>query len=416
MVKKSYKWIDGAKLEEHSRCKHKIIREYIYEYVKIRCQTPRAEKFRLAIIDGFAGGGRYEDGSPGSPLIFLEEVKRAVLAVNIARAANSYPAINVDFLLILNDANRDAIEVLKSNVAPMQFDIDQTCKNLHVRVEYMSKSFEVAYLDIKKMLSNGRFGNVLFNLDQCGDTHVRRETILNIMNEYKSVEIFFTFMVTSLLAYLKKDEPENLTRRLSSLGINGYDLSPPDHTMSKNEWLGRAEREIFDTFRGCAPYVSPFSINNRSGWRYWLIHFAKLWRARQVYNNVLHRHATSQAHFGRSGLNMLAYNQDEGEGSLYLFNVDGRESAKQQLMDDIPQFVDKMGDILSVQNFYEQIYNATPAHAEDINAALIENPDLEIITPEGRGRRRPNTIKIHDTIRLKKQRSLFIFPNHKKKS
>jgi three-Cys-motif partner protein len=407
--------MDGAILEEHSKRKHKILREYIYDYVMVRCRIPRAEKFRFAIIDGFAGGGRYEDGSPGSPLIFLEEVKRAVLTVNIERVANGYSAIDVDFLLILNDTNRGAIEILKANVAAMQLDVAGTCRNLRLRVEYLSKPFELAYLDIKRMLSNERFGNVLFNLDQCGDTHVRRQTILNIMNEYKSVEIFLTFMVTSLLAYLKKDEPEDLTRRLSSLEIDGYDLSPPDHTMSKNEWLGRAEREIFDTFKGCAPYVSPFSINNPSGWRYWLIHFAKLWRARQVYNNILHRNATLQAHFGRSGLNMLAYNQDEGQGSLYLFNVDGRESAKQQLMDDIPHFIDKMGDIVPVQKFYEQIYNDTPAHAEDINAALIENPDLEVITIEGRGRRSPNTIKIHDTIRLKKQRSLFIFSNHKKK-
>jgi len=58
MVEKPYKWSEGAKLEEHSRRKHKILREYFYEYLKVRCQNPKQQRFRLAIMDGFAGGGR----------------------------------------------------------------------------------------------------------------------------------------------------------------------------------------------------------------------------------------------------------------------------------------------------------------------------------------------------------------------
>ena len=33
--------------------------------------------------------------------------------------------------------------------------------------------------------------------------------------------------------------------------------------------------------------------------------------------------------------------------------------------------------------FYESIYNLTPAHADNVNAAIIENPDLEVITQAG---------------------------------
>ena len=74
---------------------------------------------------------------------------------------------------------------------------------------------------------------------------------------------------------------------------------------------------MFDVFRGCARYVSPFSINNPDGWRYWLIHFANNYRARQEYNNILHKNSSMQAHFGRSGLNMLVFDPKEGEGALY---------------------------------------------------------------------------------------------------
>ena len=98
--------------------------------------------------------------------------------------------------------------------------------------------------------------------------------------------------------------------------------------MHKQTWLGTAERLVFEAFRTCAPFVSPFSVNSRNGWRYWLVHFANSYRARQVYNNILHANSSAQAHFGRSGLNMLAFNPAHEEGSLYLFDALGRQTAQ----------------------------------------------------------------------------------------
>jgi hypothetical protein len=46
---------------------------------------------------------------------------------------------------------------------------------------------------------------------------------------------------------------------------------------------------------------------------------------------------------------------------------------------------------------------------DDIHEAMIENTDLEIVTEAGGIRRRPNTIKPNDTLRMKLQRTLFPF-------
>jgi hypothetical protein len=186
--------------------------------------------------------------------------------------------------------------------------------------------------------------------------------------------------------------------------------------MNKNEFLGAAERLVFDYFRACAQFVSPFSINNPDGWRrYWLIHFANNYRARQEYNNVLHNNSNMQAHFGRYGLNMLAFDPSR-EGALYLFDDSGRESAKQQLLEDIPRLVTEFGDAIPVGQFYGSIYNTTPAHMDDIHAAMIENADLEIITETGGLRRKSNTIRVDDTPRMKQQRTMFpIFLKTEKK-
>ncbi|MCY4463827.1 MAG: hypothetical protein OXC26_26035 [Albidovulum sp.] len=76
-------------------------------------------------------------------------------------------------------------------------------------------------------------------------------------------------------------------------------------------------------------------------------------------------------------------------------------------MGDIPRLVSESGDAIPVVDFYESIYNATLAHAEDVHGAIIENPDLEVLTPAGGERRKPHTIGVNDVIKLRRQRSFF---------
>ncbi len=407
MVEKRYEWADGAVLGEHSKRKHKILREYFFEYLTVRCQLPQQTRFRLAIVDGFAGGGRYRCGAPGSPLIFIEELMRAITAVNVLREANGFGPVEIECLLVFNDFSEDAIELLKTNAAPLLHQAAETSRHLHLHVEYLSLPFERAYPRMKDLLEVGRYRNVVFNLDQCGHSHVERRTLIDIMSASRSTEIFYTFMITSLLSFLQKDDPTLLANQLSHLDLSPGDLSSLEGAMSKESWLGAAERIVFETFKGCAPFVSPFSINNPGGWRYWLIHFAKNYRARQVYNNILHDNSSSQAHFGRSGLNMLSYDLTDDGGQLYLFDVSGRQRAIEQLQDDIPRLLSETGDAVEVGDFYESIYTATPAHTDDVHKAIIDNPDIEVVTPSGGARRKANTIVVGDILRLKRQISFF---------
>jgi three-Cys-motif partner protein len=407
VVEKPYAWLDGAELQEHSNRKHKILREYLFDYLMVRCRLPQQERFRLAIVDGFAGGGRYQCGTSGSPLIFMEELKRATEAVNTHRAAQGLGAVEIECLLIFNDASSDAIEFLKTNVEPLRLNINETTPKLHLRLKYLNDLFEKAYPKIKNLLEQGRHKNVIFNLDQCGHSHVNRNTILDIMRSYPAAEVFYTFVISSLLAFLHQDQPKLLRKQLDHLGLRNNDIEALDSRMSQKDFLGTAEKIVFDAFRNCAPFVSPFSINNPTGWRYWLIHFANKYRARQVYNNILHANASFQAHFGRSGLNMLYYDPRHDEGKLYLFDNDGRAVSKEQLLNDIPRLINEFGNAMTMLDFYESIYNMTPAHADDIHDAIIENPDVEIITPAGSERRKANKISVVDIIKVKSQRSFF---------
>jgi len=406
MAEKAYNWVQGAPLEEHTKRKHKIIREYFSRYLAVRCAFPAQTKFRLAIVEGFAGGGRYKSGESGSPLIFIEELRLAVETFNLKRSVEGMAALDIECFLFLNDLDPTTIKLLESHVDPLLAAIKSEVPRLHVQVSYFSKPFEQAYPEIKGLLTQGRYQNVLFNLDQCGNSHVDRATMADIASSFNSAEIFYTFAISSLLAFLGRSDPTLLISQLGFLGATPANLEPLEERMSNHEWLGAAERLVYEAFRSCANYVSPFSINNSDGWRYWLLHFANNVRARQEYNNVLHRNSSMQAHFGRSGLHMLSYDPRH-EGALYLFDVSGRERAKQQLLEDIPRLVTEFGDVVGVGQFYGSIYNMTPAHMDDVHSAMIENPDLEVVTEKGGVRRKGGTIEGTDTLRMKRQRTFF---------
>lgn len=407
MVSRPYDFPGGATLGEHSRQKHKIIGEYFYRYVNTRCQYPQQPVFRLAVVDGFAGGGRYEDGSPGSPIIFIEELRRATAAINLLRAGQGFKPLEVHCFLILNDREQPVVEFLKENVGPILANAKETERNLQIDVEYSCESFEGAFPRIRNSLLAKRIHNVIFNLDQCGHQHVNWATIGSIFSSFKSAEVFYTFAIDALLTFLRKDQPEILLQQLRLFSIPEANVLELDEELvTKKHWLGAAERIVYEALCRCAPYVSPFSINNPDGWRYWLVHLANSYRAREVYNDILHDNSTSQAHFGRSGLRMLHYDpNEEKETGLYLFNQSGREVAQKQLFDDIPRLIEEFGNALNVNEFYSYIYNATPAHSDDVRSTIIRNPDLEVITPAGGERRKSHTIALDDVIRLKRQSS-----------
>ncbi|MEL6365485.1 MAG: three-Cys-motif partner protein TcmP [Pseudomonadota bacterium] len=408
----AYNWGDGAKLDEHTKRKHKVLREYFREYLVTRCQIRHRERFRVAIIDGFAGAGRYACGTPGSPLIFLETLDRAVREINFRRAAEGTRPIQIECFAVFNDKNPAAISELRTHTARLIEGIRSTNKDLHIRIEFFDEEFEVLYPRIKSFLSDGCYQNVIFNLDQYGYSNVNMAILSEIMVRWASAEIFLTFAIETLLTYFPSNEAKNyILNDEPGLKKEIYAfLQDGGEVINKREWLGAAEQIVYEQLKLVAPFVSTFSIHNPDGWRYWLIHFANHSRARQVYNDILHENSTSQAHFGRSGLNMLSFNPAE-DGMLYLFTDEAREQAIKQLHEDIPNKISEHGDSLGVEEFHLCVYKETPAHSRDINKVIIESDDLEVRTPTGGERRTAHTIKTVDTIRLKRQRSFFpMFP------
>ncbi|MCY4610653.1 MAG: three-Cys-motif partner protein TcmP [Gammaproteobacteria bacterium] len=91
MAKKEHHWHIGdepPKIELHSLAKHRVYEEYLTHYIQVLNANPRIPKFRLTLIDGFAGGGVYinpQDNSlyPGSPLRLIKAAEAASAAINV---------------------------------------------------------------------------------------------------------------------------------------------------------------------------------------------------------------------------------------------------------------------------------------------------------------------------------------------
>lgn len=407
MVSKSYDWEGGAVLEDHTKKKHAILAEYFRQYLITRCQLPQQERFRLAIVEGFAGGGLYACGSYGSPIIFIDRLIQTVSEINVRRAAQGFKPIHVECLLICNDLERKTIDLLKSNVAPHHAAASRE-PNLSFTLEFMNLGFETAYPQIKQRLKQARCSNVLFNLDQCGYSHVTAPVIQDIMKSWNKAEVILTFVISSLLAFLSPDQDKSGATLEPAIQDKIDAILKDQRLLAKQAWLGEAEKIVFNHLKHCAPFVSPFAIRNPNGWQYWLMHFANSYRARQVYNNILHADGLAQGHFGRSGLHMLAYDPDAQNAQLYLFNASSRDQAIEALRDDIPRFIAEAGDTLSVEEFYVAAYSETPAHSDDIHKSIIESPDIEVLTPNGGKRRTADSIDVGDALKLKHQKS-FIF-------
>lgn len=403
MVKRQYDWENGAKIGPHSKIKLEIIREYVHEYVRVRCSLPQQERFRLSFVDGFCGAGEYDCGTLGSPLVVLQALKSVSAEINLRRKIDGFKPISFEFFIYFNDLSPVAIQVLRGGVGAFLQEHQVEHSGTVFRVEYFEGDFGQNLPSIMKKILASRIRNTIFNLDQYGHADVSEQHLRTALSLTRSSEVFLTFSIKSFLTFI------NPSRRQDKRIFDGQ-ISEISLHKNKKEWLAAVEKVVFEEFQTLANFVSPFSINNQNGWEYWLVHFANSFRARQVYNDILHRKKNSQAHVGRSGLQMLRYNSIE-DTSLYLFDANSRKGAREQLLVDIPKFLKDCTpeSSLSVADFFDQTYNQTPAHSDDLNSALIKSPEVEILTATGGRRRKPKMIKRTDMIRLTPQKTFHFF-------
>ena len=119
-----YDWSNGPPvLENHSRCKHEIIRDYLVRYMCVVAEgflRFSNKKFNFTIVDGFAGGGKYlyrNNEVDGSPLVILKAAQEASVLINHKRTELGCDSLNINTDFFFVEKEKDAAEYLKRTLA-----------------------------------------------------------------------------------------------------------------------------------------------------------------------------------------------------------------------------------------------------------------------------------------------------------
>ena len=210
-----YAWAPGTPppIDDHSLAKHRIFRGYVRTYLERLTSNPRADRFKLTIVDGFAGGGEYNYAGgrvAGSPLIVLEEIRNAKVRLTAERRKPF--SLEVDLICV--EAKRSNYEYLRNLIETSEFR-DQLDQSIFV----IRSKFELKLPAIIDHINRrGRAPRALFLLDQYGYKDASLALVRQILEQIANSEVILTFAVDSLINYMSTQK--EFLKAAAPVGLN----------------------------------------------------------------------------------------------------------------------------------------------------------------------------------------------------
>jgi three-Cys-motif partner protein len=235
---------------EHTAAKHEILRRYLGAWLAILGRGRGGFRHsELVLIDGFAGRGRYIEGSPGSPAIMFAraaEVADAGLVESVRIRCSEPNKTNFEHL---NDVC-EGLEHPRVKIVPTQ-----------ERFEDLAEKF-IAWAKGRK-LSPPTFVMV----DPYGIRGVRLETLRKLL-DFDRLEVLLTFMVRDPARFLKEPSYEQPLTEL----FGGRPWEVCEKADDRPECLMRTFREVVRP--AVARHVTPFKVyeDERKTVLYYLVH------------------------------------------------------------------------------------------------------------------------------------------------
>jgi three-Cys-motif partner protein len=177
------KWV----YKEHTRVKHALLEKYLRAWIPILGSTNP----RIMYVDGFAGRGVYEDGSPGSPVLAM-------------KLADEFAPRLQNITLRLVERNEENYENLKSAVEAQMPKL--LCPD-RVLVHHSRGDFDEAVCSLLDHAESSGvpLGPSFVFIDPFGFTGVPLQTVGRILALPKT-EVFFTFMLRDVNRFLELDQ------------------------------------------------------------------------------------------------------------------------------------------------------------------------------------------------------------------
>ena len=213
---------DGSYLpliESHTKAKHRLVEEYIQNWIVTLCGNNIGKRKKVLIIDGFCGGGMYqnpENGGmwAGSPIRIIQAVEKGLERV---KKEKSKPNYDLQAKYIFIDSSREHLESLKVHMRGVGLEDyvsdSEKCEFLYGKFD---QQLERILLEAKQSRCSS-----FFLLDPFGYTDVSMQNMRDIIRLGKS-EIIYTFMIEFVIRFLKERNSKLRRAFQDILEADGY--------------------------------------------------------------------------------------------------------------------------------------------------------------------------------------------------
>lgn len=420
MVQKHYDYANGPLVDYHSTIKHKILRDYIKQYVATLTKNVRIDDFKFAVVDGFAGSGRYtaewdhKKTIYGSPITILEACQEAQEAAQSIR----HKPFRLDGRYYLVEKDHDAFNILTQTLINKGYG-NRVNNNQDIWL------FEDDFTDkvqsiVEDIKSRSKRGRSLFLLDQYGYSEVPRELIRNIFTELPGAEILLTFHVDSLLTFLDEKNLKSFHRTTGFSIDHLLDSKLHDKATRPEDWRLAAQAILHqelakDCFPNGVGHHTTFYIRGAKGLGdYWLVHLSRNITARNVMVDIHWTHGNHFVHYGGAGLDMYSlrgFNMN-AHADMYGFCTDAKALTMNTLQHQLPKLIrDHHTQGISFKDLIVEQANYTPAREQFIREAFGSpdvRADILVVSEHGKVKRGLGLPKDTDFIIPNQQQNLFI--------
>ena len=379
------------RIEAHSKAKLEVLRSYLREYFDRLNVNPQREEFKLDLIDGFAGGGTFLDGStvlPGTPLVMLEETEAARTRLNVERVKR----LHIDCKFYFVDKQKAHTDHLRKVLAEHGYHIDDD--RIVVRNALFEDEFEGILNSIRQR--QPRSGRAIFLLDQTGFSQVELALVSRIFDDLPAAEVILTFAADALVNHLA--QTPQIAKAVAPLQLTDSQIQ--DLIQYRDGDGGRAlvQRTLRNHARIItgATYDTPFFIRPGGSRRaLWFLHLSQHPTARDV---MIQRHwdlHNTFQHYGRGDFGMLGWDtlKDSETLPLFQFGELDQQQMQKQLLESLPRelFGLVSEQPVTMDALRHMLANRTAARFSDLDetiVTLVGEREFEILNPDGKVRSR----------------------------
>lgn len=377
-------------IEEHSKAKLTVLRSYLRAYFDRLGGRFARDVFKLDLIDGFAGGGTFREGSEvvsGTPLIMLEESEAAKERLQQGRTK----PLQFDFKCYFVDKEAEHTDHLRKVLNERGYQIDD--ERIVVRNSRFEDAVEDIIADIYRR--QPKAGRSLFLLDQCGFSQVEISLIARIFRKLPAAEIILTFAADALTNFLA--ETPEFVRMVTPLELTEQRIF--DLIQLRNGDGGRAlvQRVLRGHIRDAtrATYDTPFFIRPRRSRRaLWFLHLSRHPTARDVMIQCHWNNYNKFEHYGPGGFDMLGWDAlNSGTLPLFHFEEHDAETMRKQLLDSMLNELFSLAseEPVTIDAMRHMFANRTAARYSDLDGVVLNlnrEREIEILNSDGRRRSR----------------------------